>query len=322
MVKKISLVNVSVLLVLSLGVIACSKPLHKNKFVAAGTYLEVTSIDPRAAEIVYQEFKRLSSIFNAYDDSSEISRLNRSYNSPVKVSRDLFEILELSREITDLTQNSFDLSCGILYKFWKRLIDKQSIIALPSKELIEKVREFGGIDTIKLDSDNKTVTITKKGVVLDLGAIAKGFMVDKAVARLKKQGIEDALINAGGDMYCLGTNRGKPWKVGIKDPKKLGFFIETKELSNQAIATSGSYEQFFRLEGEEYSHLIDPRSGYPITNNIRSVSVIADRAAVADALATAFFVMGRDRIKKFLAKSSLGVKILVVEKGGVLTRYE
>lgn len=325
MVKKIKgkIVAVSILLfALSLGFISCSKPLYKNKFVAAGTYLEVTSVDPRAAEIVYQEFKRLNNILNVYDSSSEISRFNRTYNSPVKVSRDLFEILKLSKQITDSTQNCFDISYGILYKFWKKLINKGKIAALPSRELIEQIREFAGIEAIKIDSDKKTVTITKKGVVIDLGAIAKGFMVDKAVAKLREEGIENALINAGGDMYCLGTNKARAWKVGIKDPKETGTFIEIKELSNQAIATSGNYEQLFRFGGEEYSHLINPKNGYPVSNDIVSVSVIADRAAVADALATAFFVMGKEQIKKFLAKKSYEVKILVVEKSGVLTRYE
>jgi len=322
MVEKIKLVNIGLLLILALGLSSCSRPMHKNKFVIAGTYLEVTSPDSRAAEIVHQEFKRLSNIFNRYDPNSELSRLNKTYNLPFSVSGDLIEILALSRHITILTEGAFDVSQGVLYSFWKSLIDEGQIVTFPDQELIAKLKNSAGMEAIEIDFVKRTVSIKQKGLVVDLGGIAKGFMVDKAVSRLKQQGINSALINAGGDMYCLGKNRGKPWRIGIKDPEKLDSLLETKQLTNQAITTSGSYEQFFRFKDQDYSHLIDPSSGYPVNNSIVSVSVIAEEAVLADALATAFFVIGIDGIEKFLVKNPKTAKILVVVKGGSIFIYE
>ncbi|MCF7908827.1 MAG: FAD:protein FMN transferase [Candidatus Omnitrophica bacterium] len=309
-------------LILLIFLVACSKPLYKNKFVIAGTYLEVTSPNPEASNIVYSEFRRLNKIFNAFDSESEISVFNRTYAVPFKASDDLIEILELSKKLTDLTEGSFDVSRGILYKFWKRLIKKTDQTSLPSQTLIEQIRDLGGISGLEIDLENQTIKINKKGVVIDLGAIAKGYMVDKAVLKLKAKGVKSALINAGGDMYCLGKKYAKPWQVGVRDPRERGQIIETKVIVNQSIATSGNYEQFFDRNGKRYSHLIDPRTGYPASSNIISVSVIAESCAVADALATAFFISGREGIEKFLIKNPSLAKIFIVEEGGIVTSYE
>lgn len=322
MVKKMSKKKVLVsglrivtFLVVGLVVVSCAPRMYKNTFVVAGTYLEVTSPDSRAAEIVYQEFKRLNDIFNTYDLNSEVSRLNMTVLEPFQASEDLIAILKLSREITELTNGSFDVSQGVLYKFWKGLIDKGSLARLPSEELIEGIKNLGGMEEIEINFDTKIVNINKRGVIIDLGAIAKGYMVDQALAKLRAAGITSALINAGGDMYALGLNNKQSWKVGIRDPQEAESLLTTLELTNKAVATSGNYEQFFEHQGKVYSHLIDPRSGYPVSNDIVSVSVISSSCAISDSLATAFFVGGFEEINKFLAKNPLKVRILVVTEG-------
>jgi len=137
---------------------------------------------------------------------------------------------------------------------------------------------------------------------LDLGAIAKGFAVDVAVKKLKELGVNSCLINAGGEIYCLGRKHGKPWKVGVKHPRSSDM-IEYLELENKAVATSGDYEQFFLLQDTHYSHIIDPRTGCPADSGIVSVTVIADDCLTADALATSIFILGktdsRELIKNF-----------------------
>ncbi|MBU2044756.1 MAG: FAD:protein FMN transferase [Candidatus Omnitrophica bacterium] len=316
MVKKIKIVFIS--MILGLIFISCTRPLHKNTFVVAGTYLEVTSPDKRAAGIAYQEFKRLEGIFNNYDPDSEVSRLNKTYLEPFKASDDLIAVLKLSREIYDLTSGVFDVSQGVLYGFWKGLFAKGKINALPAKELIEQIKNSAGMEGIKVDFENRTVTIDEVGIAIDLGAVAKGYMVDEAVARLKEKGITSALINAGGDMHCLGKNRGKPWKVGIRDPKKRNSLGANNypplQLVDQAVATSGNYEQFFDYQGKRYSHLVDPRTGYPVVTDIISVSVVSETCAVADSLATAFFILGKESADKILAKNPLMARILVVSQ--------
>ena len=292
---------------------SCVQPLYKNTFVIAGSYLEVTSPDAKAATIVYEEFKRLSDFFNNYDPDSEISRLNKTYPTPFKASQDLIAVLKLSKEIYDLTGGVFDVSQGALYNFWKQYINcREQAYLFPTQEEIGRLRELGGMDNIAIDFIQKTVTIKKQGLKIDLGGIAVGYIVDKAVAKLKEKGIESALIDAGGDIYCLGKNQGKPWKVGIRDPKKRGVFIKVEELSDQAITTSGNYEQFFDYQGKRYSHLVDPRSGSAVSAGIDSVTVISETCALADGLATAFFILGKTEADKILAKNSIAARIFVV----------
>jgi thiamine biosynthesis lipoprotein len=230
---------------------------------------------------------------------------------------ELIEVLQLSHKFYDLSDGAFDVSCGNLYAFWKELIKKGKIKDFPSKEKIAQLKNTCGMENIEVNVPRGTVLIKKGGLKIDLGAIAIGYMVDRAVAKLKEKGIKNALINAGGDIYCLGNNRDRPWKVGIKDPKNDGSMVASENLIDRAITTSGNYEQFFEFpaagrKNKRYSHLIDPHTGFPVENGILSVSVIADDCLSADSLATSFFVMGIEGIKKFIAKNNLEIKILVV----------
>lgn len=306
MVKKI------IILTLFLITASCANPLYKNTFVISGTYLEVISPYKEAARIVFGEFKRLDKIFNHYSPDSEIAKLNNTFNKEIKVSSELIEVLQLSREIYTLSEGAFDISCGQLYEFWKSIIRSKKISGFPSAEQIKILKDKGGMQHIEVNTQKSTVTIKKEGLRVDLGAIAKGYMVDKATQKLKQAGIDSAIINAGGDLYCLGRNKDKSWKSGIKDPLGLKEIIETIDLTDEAIATSGNYEQFFNFKGRRYSHLIDPRQGYPVENDILSVSVISKNCTTADSLATAFFVMGLEEIKSFLSKNPSTIKIFVV----------
>ncbi|MCK5393111.1 MAG: FAD:protein FMN transferase [Candidatus Omnitrophica bacterium] len=297
-----------------LALTSCSNPLYKKKFIILGTYLEITSADKEAANIVYQEVKRLDKIFSSYDLESELTLLTSTYNEPFKCSDELIEILKLSKDMYKLTNGAFDVSCGVIFKFWKTLITQGEVKALPSQEKIKELREKCGIENIVINETEKTVVLKKKGLMIDLGGIAKGYIVDKACQKLKEKGIYNALINAGGDLYALGTNNGNPWKIGIQDPDILGGIIETQILIDEGIATSGDYEQFFEFEGKRYSHLIDPRTGYPAENKIVSVSVITKNCTTADSFATAFSVMGVEATKVFLTKNVSTMRIFVVTK--------
>lgn len=296
------------------SIISCSKPLYKKKFVILGTYLEITSPDKEAAVIVYREVKRLDKVFSSYDLESELALLTNTYNKPFKCSDELIEILKLSKEVYNSTDGAFDVSCGVLFKFWKTLITKGEVKELPAKEKIMELKDKCGMENIVINEIDKTVIIKKKGLKIDLGGIAKGYAVDKACQKLKEKGIVNALINAGGDIYALGTNQGNPWKIGIQDPGLLGGIIETQILIDEGMATSGDYEQFFEFGGKRYSHLIDPRTGYPVENKIVSVSVITKNCTTADSLATAFSVMGVEETKRFLDKNPSTMRIFIVTK--------
>ncbi len=313
--KVASLIVVLVFASILIG-IGCTRPLSKRKFIISGTYLEVSSPDKRAAKIVYKEFRRLDKIFNIYDKGSELSHLNRTFNKPFKASGELIELLELSEDIYDLSQGVFDVTYGSLYKFWKELIRGGKVNKFPDPEAIAKIKQAGGIRAIEVDSKKGIVIIRKKGLTIDLSGIAKGYMVDKAISQLKKKGISNALINAGGDIYCLGTNSGSPWEVGLQDPKIPAEMLGVEPLINQAIATSGGYEQFFTFNGKKYSHLVDPRSGYPVENDLISVSVISKNCTTADGLATTFSILGLEGVKKFLSKNPSIIKVFLVRSIG------
>ncbi len=290
----------------------------KKSFIISGTFLEVKSPDKKAPAIVYEEFKRLDKIFNVNNPESEVSILNSTFNTPVKVSKELIELLELSQQLTLLTDGAFDVSYGALYEFWKGLINTQNIDEFPSQEKIESLQKSGGMGYVKIDPQQQTVTLKREGLKLDFSALAKGYMVDKAILKLKEEGVESALVNAGGDIYCLGTLKGHPWRVGIKNPQELKTIISNQDLIDEGIATSGGYEQFFEFGDQNYPHIIDPRTGYPVENSMLSSTVISKNCTTADGLATAFFVLGLEGVKDFLDKRPSTMKIFLItdEKDG------
>ncbi|MBU1122287.1 MAG: FAD:protein FMN transferase [Candidatus Omnitrophica bacterium] len=294
---------------------SCGGQLHKDKFIVSGTYLEVISPYAAASEIVYDEFRRLDKIFNFYDSESQISWLNHTYNKPVNVSEELIEVLTIAKGINQATEGYFDVTLGALYSFWKNLIREGNIEELPSDVLVKNIQQQSGFNNIDIDSNNKRVTLKKEGLKIDLSAIAKGYMVDKAVEKLKNNGIDSAIVNAGGDIYCLGKNRGKAWRVGIKNPYAKGI-IEKQVIVNKAIATSGGYEQYFNIGNRKFSHLVDVKSGFPVENDVLSVSVIADSCVIADGLATAFSVMGKDKVEDFFDEQPYRVRSYIVIKDG------
>jgi thiamine biosynthesis lipoprotein len=293
---------------------ACAKPLDKQTFIITGTTLEIISPDKNAALIVYDEFKRLDKIFNFYDPQSELSRLNNSYNTPFRASPELIEVLKLAAQVNLMTNGAFDPSYGRLYNFWKNLIKKGGLKELPAQEGIAELKKAGGMHNVEINEKEKTITIKKEGLKIDLSGIAEGYIVDKAILKLKEKGVKSALINAGGDIYCLGKNKTRPWVVGVRDPQEMKGLIENEVLIDEGIATSGNYAQFFEFNSKRYSHIIDPRTGYPADNNVLSVSVITKNCTSADSLSTAFFVLGLEGIKEFISRNPSTMRVFVVTR--------
>ncbi|UCD16041.1 MAG: FAD:protein FMN transferase [Candidatus Omnitrophota bacterium] len=307
--------NFFLIFVLGIYLCSCARSVHKDTFVVSGTYLEVISPYRQASKIVYEEFRRLDKIFNFYDSNSEISWLNSTFNQPFVVSDELLEVLEISKEINQATDGSFDVTAGALYDFWKTIIKKEPA-ELPSQDKVKQLQETGGFSNVDIDFDKGQVTIKKEGLKIDLSGIAKGYMVDKAAEKLRENGITSAIINAGGDIYCLGKNMDKAWQIGIRDPLTREV-IEKQELVNKAIATSGGYEQFFKVGSRKFSHLVDTRAGFPVDNNILSVSVVSRDCMMADSLATAFSVMGLAEIESFFNNKPSSIEAFVVVRDGI-----
>ncbi|MBD3246554.1 MAG: hypothetical protein GF333_06030 [Candidatus Omnitrophica bacterium] len=287
------------------GITACER-VREDTFVAFGTFLEVRSADHSAAAIVRREFARLQEIFDPYAPDSELSRLNRSAGVPANVSEDMLAVLVLAERVREETRGAFDARAGRLYALWKNPGPGTAPAYDPSPAGAPPMRA-DALPPLEIDIKRRRV-IVPKGVRIDLSGIAKGYAVDRALARVREAGIKNVLINAGGEIKCAGTGPRGAWRIGVRDPVRAGEILRTLVLSDEAVATSGDYAQRYRDGEREYSHLIDPRSGEPVHNSLRSVTVLSESCAVADSVATALFVLGGDEIDRFLSRTSLPVK--------------
>jgi thiamine biosynthesis lipoprotein len=267
-----------------------------------GTFVEVVSADKQAAPLVFAEIKRIEALLSKYDPQSEISRLNKE--GKLKASPQTWYILEKSWEFWVASDGAFDVTVGPLVDLWG-FTDKQ--YRVPKDEEIKTALRRVGMDKISFDERNNVVKFNVPGMEIDLGAIAKGYATDCAAKKLKEAGIKSCLINAGGQIYALGDKFGQPWTIAIRDPRAKST-LSTLELKDQAVSTSGDYEQYFFKGDRRYSHIFNPKTGYPQESGIISVTVIAPDGLTADALSTAIFVLGKDQgqelVKRFPGASA------------------
>jgi len=233
------------------------------------------------------EFDRIEALMSTYIPASEMSRINASAAAePQKISAELFALLERSVSVSDMTDGAFDISydsVGYLYDFraGKR----------PDTQAIAEQLDRVDYRLVELDDIAQTVYFKVPGVRINLGGIAKGYAVGRVIELLKEQGVEHALATAGGDTSLLGDRRGKPWIVGIRDPRKDEAIFTRLALENESISTSGDYERYFIEDGERYHHILQPSTGKPV-RGVRSVTIIGPDATLTDALSTSVFIMG------------------------------
>jgi thiamine biosynthesis lipoprotein len=245
-----------------------------------------------ASQAAFDEVRRLDRMLSNYRPQSEWSEVNRSAaERPVRVSPELFELLEACLSYSRASEGAFDVSVGPLMRVWGFY---KGTGRLPMKEEIAAVLPAVGYRNIELDRENRTVHFLRRGVDLDPGGIGKGYAVDRMVARIREFKITSALVSAGGStIYGIGTPPGdKGWKVKIRHPREWNETIEEVYLKDESMSTSGDYEKFFEAEGKVYSHIMDPRSGYPAPGML-SVSVIAKKALDSEAWTKPFFILGR-----------------------------
>lgn len=224
--------------------------------------------------------------------SSEISKINNNAGiSAVKVSNDTFNVIQKSIEYSDLTNGKFDISIGPLTSMWN-IGNKNARV--PEKSEIDNALPLVNSSNIVLNQKNSTVYLKEKGMNLDLGGIAKGFCADKVAEYLKKNGINDAIVNLGGNIYVMGKNEiKKDFVVGIQNPLlKSSDSMASVKLSNKSIVTSGIYERFLEKNGKIYHHMLDPHTGYPFDNQLSSVTIFSDKSVDGDALSTSIYGLG------------------------------
>ena len=246
-----------------------------------------------ATDEAFEEVRRLDSLLSNYKKDSEWSRVNREAASrPVPVSEELFRLLAACIDYSRRSGGAFDITVAPLVKTWGFY---KGYGRLPHRAEIRDALARVGYEGLILDPVSRTVRFAKPGMEIDPGGIGKGYAVDRVVAILKAAGVESALISAGGSsIYALGGPPDQPgWKVKIRHPKSPGRTIEETILRNESMSTSGSYEKFFVAGGKRYTHIFDPRTGYPATAAV-SVSVIAPRTIDSEAWTKPFFIRGRE----------------------------
>ena len=263
-----------------------------------GSDFEITVVENNISKANYfidlaiKEISRIESLISSWDKNSQTSLINNSAGiRPVQVDKELFELISRSIKISALTQGAFDISYASMDKLW--YFDKE-MEKLPTAQQIAQSVSKVGYENIIINEKKRTVFLNKKGMKIGFGAIGKGYAADKAKDILIQNDVKSGIINASGDLTAWGQKpSGDDWMVAVVNPLNKNKVFSWLPIKNSSIVTSGNYEKFITVDGKSYSHIIDPRTGYP-SKGILSVTIISEKAELADALATSVFVLGTD----------------------------
>ena len=245
----------------------------------------------RAFEKVFDEFDRLDRLLSVWHAESDVSRINgEAARAPVQVSAETFEVLRTAKQVGEWTGGKFDVTFGALSGLWK--FDHDQDNRIPRRDQVRARLPDIDFRAIELNVNSGTVFLPRTGMRLHLGGIGKGYAVDRAASILRAAGINDFLIQAGGDLYASGARSDRPWRAAIRDPRgPVDRFFAAMNLRDETFSTSGDYERYFIRDGRRYHHILDPDTGEPAAG-CRSVTIVARQAMLADALSTGVFVLG------------------------------
>ncbi len=269
----------------------------KKEMLLMGNRFEITVVassgqwaDLRIEDAV-NEIKRIENLLSTYKEDSETNLINNNAGiEPVKVSKEIFDLIERSLRISSITQGAFDISYGSIDKrLWN--FDK-TMTSLPDKSFAKKTIRLINYKNILLDQKEQTVFLKENGMRIGFGGIGKGYAAEKAKEIMKKNGVTSGIVNASGDLTVWGHQpNGNPWTIGIVHPDLAHQPFSYLNVIDGAVATSGNYEKYVMIDGKKYSHTIDPKTGLPVTG-IKSVTIISTNAEICDALATPVTILG------------------------------
>ena len=302
--------------------VACSsfaQIIHKRKLSMLGSPFEMTVVAKDTVEanvyinMAVGEVRRIENEISDWIPTTPISEVSRNAGiKPVKVPLEVFELVERAIKVSEITSGAFDISYASMDRIWKF---DGSMKEMPTPEAIKKSVEKIGYKNIILDKNEHTIFLKMEGMKLGLGGIGQGYIADKIYALLLSKGCNSGLVNVSGDIFAWGKQPdGNPWTVGIVNPMNKNKIFATFPLENSAVETSGSYEKFVIFDGKRYSHIIDPRTGYPAMGVV-SVSVFAKQTEIADALATGIFVLGVE-VGLDLVNQLKGIECIIVDDKG------
>ena len=271
---------------------------------------EEPALGGAALDAVMDEMHRIDRAMSPFKPQSELSRLNREAGKgPVPVSKEMFELIERSIEFSELSGGAFDITFASV----GALFDYRGAIR-PTEEKIAAALPAIDYRHIRLDHRRRTIRFAHDGARIDLGGIAKGHAVDSCVALLRSRGVSQALVMAGGDSRVLGDRRGRPWVIGIQDPRRRDAMVARIPLVDAAISTSGDYERYFESSGVRYHHILDPKTGRSATG-VRSVTIIGPDATTTEGISKSVFIKGPERGIRFV-ESLQGIDAVIIDGDG------
>ena len=268
--------------------------------VTMGSSLQVTlwTANDRGAtaaiDAAFAEFDRLDHLMSVWKEGSDVVRLNAAAGrEPVRVGPETLEVLTAARQVSEWTEGKFDVTFGALSGLWK--FDQDQDDSIPPTSAVAARLPDVDYTALDIDAARGTAFLRRPGMRAHLGGIGKGYAIDRAAAMLRARGFNDFMIQSGGDLYVSGRRGDRPWRLGIRDPRgPADKSFATLDLTNKTFSTSGDYERFFIRDGRRYHHILDPDLGAP-ARGCRSVTIVADKAVLADGLSTGVFVLGPEK---------------------------
>ena len=275
---------------------------------------EDAAVAQNAIEAAVNEIVRIENLISSWDPDSETSEVNRQAGvQPVVVSVELLDLIQRCKKISELSNGYFDISFASIHKVWDFKEFDQHV--LPSPEAIKESVKLIDHQKIIIDREKHTIFLADAGMRIGFGAIGKGYAADRVKTLLLELGVENGLVNAGGDLIGWGRKAdGSAWRIGVADPFEEQNILGTIDATNMAIVTSGNYERFVEIDGKRYCHIIDPKTGWPV-EHLASVTIVCADAEVADALATTVFVLGKEDGLKLIEHLE-GVECLIIDGAG------
>ena len=309
-------------LFLSIFILSAQKS-YSESSILMGSSFEITVVAEdedfakESLAIAKKEIIRIENLISSWDQKSETSRINRNAGiAAVEVSKELFDLIFRAQQISKLSSGAFDLTFAAIDKLWN-FDGRES--EMPNPDTLKASVFNIGYQLIELDEESLTVFLPKKGMKIGFGAIGKGYAADSAKQLLVERGVLGGIINASGDMNTWGTKPdGSSWTIGIVNPMNNKKVFSWFSLEHNAVVTSGDYEKFTQINGRRYSHIIDPRTGIP-SQGIVSCTIFAGKAELADAIATAIFVMGVES-GLFLIDQLPDIEAILIDDSGIIHR--
>ena len=286
-----------------------------GSIVTIKAYCSDEELCNKAIDEAFREMKTIDKLMSVFDVESQLSLVNReASNREIEVDARIIEVIEKARMYSSLTCSAFDITIEPLMKLYGFRDDK-SVLHFPTDWQIAETLDAVEISNVIINSQLSTINFEQSKTKLDFGGIAVGYAIDRAVSILKRHGIESAIINHSGDIFALGSPPDENgWEVGITDPLQTENIITTVRIKNQALSTSGNYQNFVKAEGKTIGHILDPSNGRTATDMLSS-TVIAPTAIEADALSTGFFVLGIEQSRPIIRQSK-NIRCIAVLRDG------